>query len=132
MLHVEDDGDLCNVVSAALAPLADVVAAPSLAAARRELAVDSFDVAILDVTLEDGSGLDLLTELEAASPPVPTIIFSARDTDRAVASQAEGAMTKSRTSLDALVDAVRSALEGRDPERAEPAGRRAAGGSAGS
>ena len=111
ILHVEDDSDLCNVVSAALAPLGDVAAAPSVAAARRQLERTSFDLAILDVALEDGSGLELLRDFAIAEPrPIPTIIFSARDTDRDVAAQAAVAMTKSRSSLGALVDAVRRIL----------------------
>jgi PAS domain S-box-containing protein len=125
VLHVEDDADLCKVVSAALAPHADVVAVSTVAAARSELAAGTFDLAILDVALEDGSGLELLGRLNGGggrAPRVPTIIFSARDTERDVAAQAEAAMTKSRTSLATLVETARRLLAERD---ARPASRRA-------
>lgn len=115
VLHVEDDADLCNVVAAALAQLADVVSVSSAAAARREAEAGGYEIAILDVALEDGSGLDLLSAFEAAEPkPIPAIIFSARDIDRATAARAKAAMTKSRASLAALVDAVGDLLAGRE------------------
>ncbi|QZO00794.1 hybrid sensor histidine kinase/response regulator [Chenggangzhangella methanolivorans] len=129
ILHVEDDADLCNVVAAALAPYADVTAVASVAAARREVETGGYEIAILDVALEDGSGLDLLSTFEEAYPrPLRAIIFSARDADRAVAARAEAAMTKSRSSLATLVETVRGMLAERDAEQAQRwAGRRSAG-----
>lgn len=118
VLHVEDDADLCNVVSAALAPFADVASVGSVAAARSQLEQTSFDLVILDVALEDGSGLDLMKTLETSrSKPIPTIIFSARDTDREVAARTDGAMTKSRTSLASLVETVKDILADSAAER---------------
>lgn len=110
VLHVEDDADLCNVVSAALSPFADIVSAGGVAAARRLLAMERFDLAILDVSLDDGSGLDLLNSMTAgAARRVPVVVFSARDADRDTA-RAEAALTKSRTSLATLVETVRRIL----------------------
>ncbi|MGA0531657.1 ATP-binding protein [Hansschlegelia sp. KR7-227] len=113
VLHVEDDADLRKVVSAAVTPLADVVSVGTVSAARREIERSSFDVAIVDVTLEDGSGLDLLATLSGPRR-VPTVIFSANDVDRDIAAHVEASLTKSRTSLSALVDTVRR-LIGRRP-----------------
>ena len=63
---------------------------------------------ILDVALEDGSGLDLLPELSAAHPHrIPALVFSAQDIEPASAVDAEVAITKSRSSLLALVEEVR-------------------------
>ncbi|WP_160147338.1 ATP-binding protein [Methylopila sp. Yamaguchi] len=108
ILHVEDDADLCKVVAAAVMPIADVVSARSLIEARARLVDTAFDLAIIDVALGDGSGLELLADLEATTPrPIPAIIFSAHDVDGDVAPQAAAALTKSRTSLTALVDAVK-------------------------
>ena len=108
VLHVEDDGDLAKVVAAALGSLADVVSVPGLADARRELAGGRFDLAIVDVALADGSGLDLLPELATSQPQgIPALVFSARDMDPAAGAVAKATMTKSRTSLLALVEAVR-------------------------
>jgi PAS domain S-box-containing protein len=112
ILHVEDDLDLCKVVSASLSPAADVVSVGTLSGAYGQLTSGSFDLAIVDVALEDGSGLDLLTALQAAGPrPIPAVIFSARDVDLDQALHAEATMTKSRTSLSHLVDTVRKLIE---------------------
>ncbi|GLK57434.1 hypothetical protein GCM10008170_34540 [Methylopila capsulata] len=124
ILHVEDDADLCKVVTAAVAPIADVVSARSLIEARARLVDTSFDLAIIDVALGDGSGLELLADLEATTPrPTPAIIFSAHDIDGDVAPQAAAALTKSRTSLSALVDAVRRLVGPSDSTDAGPARR---------
>jgi len=81
---------------------------PGLADARRELAGGRFDLAIVDVALADGSGLDLLPELATSHPQgIPALVFSARDMDPAAGAVAKATMTKSRTSLLALVEAVR-------------------------
>jgi PAS domain S-box-containing protein len=121
VLHVEDDADLCNVISAAVSPIADVVSVGSLQAAREKIGEGPFDLAIVDVTLEDGSGLDLLIMLEKHGPTgIPVVIFSAHDIDRDVAAKVQAALTKSRTSLSALVDTVRRLVEPRDQAPAEP------------
>ncbi|MDR4307893.1 response regulator [Chelatococcus sambhunathii] len=116
ILHVEDDADLCNVVRAALAPVADVTSVGTLAAARRALSETRFDLAILDVALEDGSGLDLVTSLE--QEPTPIVVFSALDVDRDAANS-DVTLTKARDSVDELVDQVVSLLgdRARTPER---------------
>jgi PAS domain S-box-containing protein len=112
ILHVEDDLDLCKVVSASLAPLADVVSVGTMSAAFGQLRSESFDLAIVDVALEDGSGLDLLAALDAISPrPIPAVIFSAQDVDLGPTLHAEATMTKSRTSLSHLVETVRRLIE---------------------
>lgn len=125
VLHVEDDADLCKVVAAAVMPIADIVSAGSLADARAELARATYDLVIIDVALGDGTGLELLSALETTEPrAIPAILFSAHDIDPAVAARAAAALTKSRTSLSALVDTVRRLVG--DVEEAEaPATRRA-------
>jgi two-component system OmpR family response regulator len=53
----------------------------SLAASRREcqekLATDKIDLAVVDVMLPDGSGLDLCKTLTAQSTPIPVILLTA-------------------------------------------------------
>ena len=47
--------------------------------ARRHLAVESFDLLLLDIVLPDGSGLDLLQELRARRRTSPVMMLTARD-----------------------------------------------------
>ncbi len=118
ILHVEDDHDVLQVTAQALRDLGEVVSAQSLAAARAVLARRRPDLLILDLGLADGSGLDLLPELnDGADPLVPVLIFSAQDTDQFVLPQVQAVLTKSKTSLAQLARAVKHFLEAPPLER---------------
>ncbi len=124
ILHVDDDHDILEVVAAALASCGEVVSVESLAAARASLAKRTPDLVILDLALGDGSGLSLLPELnDAKGLPIPVLIFSAHDTDGDVLHRVAAVMTKSKTALPNLADAVRRLVEA--PE-SPPARRRIA------
>jgi len=107
VLHVDDDPDVRQVVAAALGDRAAVTSVDSLAAARQAVAATAFDAVVLDIGLGDGSGFDLLPDLERggrATPPV--VVFSAQDPKREIAFKVDAYLTKSRASLDALVEVV--------------------------
>lgn len=112
ILHVEDDEDLSRVVAAAVGPLAEVAYAGGLVEARARLARERFDLIILDVTLRDGSGLDLMADLKASPHPAPTILFSAHDIEEREfpPEMASARLTKSRSSLAALVATIERML----------------------
>ena len=57
----------------------EVVWVRTLADGRRHAPDGTFDVAVFDLTLPDGDGLALLTELRAAGWDLPVLILSARD-----------------------------------------------------
>lgn len=117
ILHVEDDADLGCVIRTLLAELADVVVAPTLAAARRELASAAqggeialrYDLVILDIGLPDGSGLDLLPILKALPYAIPVIVFSASETDMQLTEEdaIAAVLVKSRTSNERLMQIVK-------------------------
>jgi CheY-like chemotaxis protein len=74
ILHVEDDADVRHIMSAILGDSARITPASNLTEARAQLALakstgQPFDLAILDVGLPDGSGLDLLPMLSSSEPP---------------------------------------------------------------
>ncbi|OAN56548.1 CHASE3 domain-containing protein [Sphingobium sp. TCM1] len=107
VLHVDDDPDVLRLVAAALEGQADLISVDSIGTARAVLAAGSFDLAILDLGLADGSGLDLLPDLRRPGAlPVPVIIFSAQDADPAVAATVEAYLTKSRTPIERLTATV--------------------------
>jgi DNA-binding NarL/FixJ family response regulator len=54
-----------------------VAQAGSLVEARDQVAGSSFDVAVLDLGLPDGNGLDLIPDLRQANPDVGVLILSA-------------------------------------------------------
>jgi CheY-like chemotaxis protein len=116
ILHVEDDADLGCVVSTLLADLAEVVVAPTLAAAKCELSPPTppeqlatrYDLVILDLGLPDGSGLDLLPTVKALPYALPVIVFSASETDPQAFVQGAIAavLVKSRTSNERLLQII--------------------------
>lgn len=107
VLHVEDDRDVRRLVAAALEGHAEVCSADGVLAARRMLAERNFDLAIVDLSLADGSGVELLPELRCnGKSPLPVVIFSAQDADPEIAGLVDAHLTKARTPIDDLIAIV--------------------------
>jgi|GEM_PF-894546 len=103
ILHVEDDPDIVEVVRVALRGVALIHAVPSLERARELLREQAFDVILLDLQLEDGSGADLIPTLSVGSEDaVPVILFSASEPPAQLIDRVADSLLKSKTSLDAL------------------------------
>ena len=60
---------LANAFPDALSPTADVISADTIASARAALAAHRFDLAVIDIALAAGSGLDLLPDLRPPRLP---------------------------------------------------------------
>ena len=111
ILHLDADPDVRRVVARALAAKAEVLSVDSIDKARRALAENRFDVAVLDVALALGSGLELLHELrDSEGDAIPLIVFSPQDANPLFATQVRAALRQSRTSVDALVTTLRRCL----------------------
>lgn len=79
ILHVEDTKSQQLYIGAILAGIADITWAGTLKEARSLIKDSKFDLALVDFTLPDGSGSDLINELAAHVPPIPVIVFSAHE-----------------------------------------------------
>ncbi|WP_052351643.1 response regulator [Deinococcus pimensis] len=110
VLHVEDDPDLGHVVSELLAGTAETRHAGSLAEARARLRETHYDLVLLDVSLPDGNGLDLVGDLGREHPPVPVLVFSAAELTRPGVERVTAALIKSRTSNEELLGTIRSLI----------------------
>jgi two-component system response regulator DesR len=80
VMLVEDQTDFRRLMEALLSrqPDLEVVAqAGSLAEARGQAALMSFDVAVLDLGLPDGDGTDLIPELRRVNPGAAVLVLSA-------------------------------------------------------
>ncbi len=79
ILLVEDAADIAQAIAAALTRRGDAVDhAGTIAAARDLIAVQDYDIAILDIGLPDGSGTDVLAALRGAGKATPVLMLSAR------------------------------------------------------
>jgi DNA-binding NarL/FixJ family response regulator len=77
---VEDQADFRRLISAWLArePDLEVVAqAGSLTEARSHAVNVNFDVAVMDLGLPDGNGVELIAELRGADPGAAVLVLSA-------------------------------------------------------
>jgi PAS domain S-box-containing protein len=118
ILHVEDDPDVLRVVASAFEGRAQLRSVVNLAEAREALRECRFALVILDVALPDGSGLDLLPALRQSwQAPVPVVVFSAQDAGPELSGAVDAVLTKSRASLQRLIDTVEKLLE---PAKGEP------------
>jgi DNA-binding NarL/FixJ family response regulator len=90
--------------------------AESAPQARQLIAEMKPDVAIVDITLTEGSGIDLIKDIRAHSPGVRIIVLSMHDeslyAERALRAGARGYVMKRETTKKIIV-AIRHVLEGR-------------------
>jgi len=107
VLHVEDDPDIFQVVHDIVGEVADLDHAASLAEAKLLLERNSYDLAILDLTLPDGSGMELLPLLNGATPPIPVMVFSAYDMMQEEARNVASVLVKSRTDNAQLLATIK-------------------------
>jgi PAS domain S-box-containing protein len=115
ILHLDDDRDVLRLVAQALGSTAEVVSVESIDEARHVLDTHHFDLAVLDVGLADGFGLDLLPDLCGADGrPIPVLVFSAQDSPE-VAARVLAVLSKSRASIDSLVTTLRRLVAGQVP-----------------
>jgi DNA-binding NarL/FixJ family response regulator len=74
------------------------------------------DVAIVDITLSSGSGLELVKDIRSVAPQVVIIVLSMHDeatyAERALRAGARGYVTK-RDTTKKIINAIREVLEGR-------------------
>jgi len=111
-LHVEDDPDILLVVSALVADPPEIVPATTLLQAKALLAHHSFDWIILDLTIPDGEGEELLAMLkDEYNRSTPVIIFYAQDVAQATEENIHAALVKSKTSNESLMSTIRSSIE---------------------
>lgn len=122
LLHVEDDADIRAVIRHLLAEHAAVVSAPTLAEARSLSRAERFDVAIIDIDLPDGCGLDVIPELrDRHGEPVPVVVFTGADAGPVDLRQVAATLVKSRARNEELVDTIRRLIHRMAPVLETPA-----------
>jgi two-component system response regulator PilR (NtrC family) len=114
VLVVDDEADLRELLALTLVRLGlDVDTADSLAQARDLLARNRYSLALTDMRLPDGVGLDLVREVAARSGPPIAVITAYGSTENAIAALKAGAFDylAKPVDLEQLRSLVRSALQ---------------------
>lgn len=113
VMLVEDHPDFRRLMESLLGGQADIklmAQAGSLAEARKHAAAVKFDVVVLDLSLPDSNGVDLIADLRRENPDVAVLILSATldpaSIDRAAEAGAAEIMDKLEP-LDKILVAVR-------------------------
>jgi two-component system response regulator GlrR len=115
ILIVDDDRNLLQVIRMRLeAEGFDVTAVATAAEALAHAKVEIFELALIDLKLKDGSGIELMAHLQQTTPELPVIILTAYGTiDSAVEAIQKGArsyVTKPFDYRDLLIK-IRNCLE---------------------
>jgi PAS domain S-box-containing protein len=110
-LHVDDDRDTLALVARELNVIGDVISADCAETARRVLATDRIDLAIVDTQLGMESGLDLLPDIRDRSGNIiPVIIFSGSRPEPSSDDPTHSVVSKMTFPLEFLKSAVRDRL----------------------
>jgi PAS domain S-box-containing protein len=111
ILHLDDDYSVLALVADALRMVGNVVSADTIEDARRTLATERIDLAVLDLSLGARSGLELLPDLRnSQGKAIPVIIFCAQDAGLLLDEQVQAALCKLNAPLATLVATVRDRL----------------------
>ncbi len=114
VLVVDDEADLRELLALTLVRLGlDVDAADSLGQARELLARNHYALALTDMRLPDGVGLELVREVAASNGPPIAVITAYGSTENAIAALKAGAFDylAKPVDLEQLRALVRSALQ---------------------
>jgi len=103
LLNQEDDFDVCGL-------------AEDIASARKIIAEQSPDLAIIDITLAGDNGLDLVKEISARKQSLSVLVLSMHDeqvwAERAIRAGAKGYIMKKEASEN-VISALRNIREGK-------------------
>jgi serine phosphatase RsbU (regulator of sigma subunit) len=94
----------------------EVARFPRIADARRHLATHTAHCALLDLSLPDGQGIGLVSELLATAPAMPVVVLTGREEEDGVGAEAmrlgaQDYLVKGRVSDEEVARAVRYAME---------------------
>lgn len=106
ILHVEDDEDIRRILKKSLPATWTVVGVGTLVAARQALGDAAFDVVLLDLSLPDGRGDELLGLVGGAR----VIIFSATDAGIALSRRVTAALVKTRSTAEDVRAMIQSVV----------------------
>ncbi|MDZ4121929.1 MAG: response regulator, partial [Candidatus Cloacimonadaceae bacterium] len=112
VLYVEDDDDNIEILEQLLKDRAVLIPAKSITAAKQYIDQEDFHLILLDLSLPDGSGLELIPYLKTTGKPtIPVLIFSAMEAPSDTNKEIVGALVKSKTSNEDLVAIIQQIID---------------------
>jgi PAS domain S-box-containing protein len=112
ILHVEDDQDLSRVLQVGLAGRAELVRAGTLREARLHLRKGGYGLLLIDFSLPDGDGAQLVEEWGAQ---IPIVVLSVAEASASVRVKVHACLIKSKTAepviIEHLLDAVNASVD---------------------
>ena len=111
VLHVEDDADVRQILSTIGHGIAEFDHAATVKEASEKLALLHYDLVVLDLSLPDGSGLEILPLLTGLNLQTPVMIFSGKNVSGKEASMVASVLMKSSTSNKTLLDTINRLLQ---------------------
>jgi PAS domain S-box-containing protein len=106
ILHVEDEENIRRIVRRTLSQSWEVVSVESIHSAKLALEAQAFDVVLLDLTLPDGFGEELIGLVGRAQ----VILFTATDPSLALSRRVDAALIKSKSNPTDVRDTILSLL----------------------
>ncbi len=115
ILHIEDDFDTQRIAAAIAQDFAVFEFAASPGEARARLREQRFDLVLLDLALRDGSGWDVLADLDALGHTPPVVVFSATALKPAEGKRFAAVLLKTQTSNSDLLQTLKRVLAEANP-----------------
>lgn len=118
VLHIEDDADLRQVIAEQARNLADFIPANNLAQARELLEKGGLDLILLDLSLPDGNGLELLEDIQRLHPGLPVVVLSSSELSSKQLSLVAATLAKSRTDTQHFLNVLARLLPAKENHHA--------------
>ena len=109
ILHVEDEETTQIYIKSLLKEQGELVQVSSISEAEQLFDNQEFDLVLLDFTLPDGSGQNLIKQVQSLNPAPPIIVLSGHELTKNIPG-VEKVLTKGRYQDDDLVELVHSIL----------------------
>ncbi|MEP2919110.1 MAG: ATP-binding protein [Sulfitobacter sp.] len=121
VLHIEADGDFCDVIAAGFAGVADVTSAHTLVEARQVLEAEEWDAIIVDLTLPDGTIFNLLDRI-CESHPCAQIVSLSSETPTSQDGRISSRLIKSQVDVGDIAQLVADKVSKATPSQSRAAG----------
>lgn len=122
ILHIEDDADFHDVISAMVSDQLILEQAGTIASAKALLKQHVYDAVLLDIGLPDGSGWDLIPDIENEQPNAAIVILSGEDISRERQETVEAVLLKNRLTTEQLVKVIQSRIHRNQPSASTSSG----------